>query len=94
MYKVMRWDIDLQADKERWATKLHEIFSDRESDIAHLVFFSEHAFQDSVAKHELRNKIRDVKSILDDIREDDENHIQCKDVWFGKSVPISVVVRA
>jgi hypothetical protein len=83
-YKIMRWDIDLQSDKGKWATKLHEIFSDRESDIVHLVFFAEHAFQDINAKQDLRNKIRDVKFILDEIREDDSHHISCKDVWFGK----------
>lgn len=83
-YKIMRWEIDLQVDKEKWANKLHEIFSDRERDVVHLVFFAEHAFQNSDEKEELRNKIRDVKSILDEIKEDDGHHIQCKDVWFGE----------
>jgi TIR domain len=83
-YQVMRWQIDLQAEMELWAQKLRELFVDRERDVIHLVFFAEHAFQDINAKEELRKKIRDVKSILDDLKEDNSHHIHCKDVWFGE----------
>jgi TIR domain len=83
-YQVMRWDIDLQNKKKEWADKLIEIFKDRESDVVHLVFFAQHAFQDSNAKENLRIKIRDVKSILEELKEDKKHHIQCKDVWFGE----------
>jgi TIR domain len=83
-YRVMRWEIDLQNKKKQWADSLVEIFKDRESDVIHLVFFARHAFQDSTAKENLRIKIRDVKSILEELREDKNHHIQCKDVWFGE----------
>jgi hypothetical protein len=83
-YQVMRWEIDLQTKKKQWADSLSEIFKDRESDVIHLVFFAQHAFQGSDAKEKLRIKIRDVKSILEELREDKNHHIQCKDVWFGE----------
>jgi hypothetical protein len=83
-YQVMRWEIDLQTKKKQWSDSLSELFKDRESDVVHLVFFAQHAFQDSDAKEKLRIKIRDVKSILEELREDKNHHIQCKDVWFGE----------
>jgi TIR domain len=89
-YQVMRWDIDLQKRKPQWADKLSEIFKDREGDVIHLVFFTQHAFEDLATKERLRGKIRDVKSILDELREDKDRQIQCKDVWFGASHITSV----
>jgi hypothetical protein len=83
-FNVMRWQVDLHKQKDLWARKLYDLFVDREQDVIHLVFFADHAFQDINTKQQLIQKIKNVKALLDNFKEDNGNHIQCKDVWFGE----------
>jgi hypothetical protein len=83
-YNVLRWQIDLHKQKEIWSQKLFDLFVNRECDVIHLVFFADHAFRNNEDKEQLRQKIKDVKAILDDLKDETSHTIHCKDVWFGE----------
>ncbi len=83
-FNVLRWQIDLHKQQTAWSNALYSLFVNRECDVIHLVFFADHAFRSSDDKEQLRQKIKEVKSVVDDLRDDTSQTIRCKDVWFGE----------
>ncbi|MFM8278412.1 MAG: hypothetical protein ACKN89_15760, partial [Cyanobium sp.] len=80
----LRWQIDLHKQQKAWSDVLYNSFVNRECDVIHLVFFVDHAFRSSDDREQLRQKIKEVKSVLDDLRDETCHTIRCKDVWFGE----------
>lgn len=83
-FKVLRWKIDLHKQQKAWSDALYNLFVNRECDVVHLVFFTDHAFRSNDDREQLRQKIKEVKSVLDDLRDETSHTIRCKDVWFGE----------
>jgi hypothetical protein len=84
-YNIMRWEVDLQKEKIQWVEKLRSLFTEKERDVLHLVFFTEKALSGGNSKADLRKKIQDVKHLIDEFKEGGIGHIKCKDVWLGES---------
>lgn len=84
--QVMRWQENLQNDRETWAQRLNVLFGPHKPDLFHIVFIASAATRQADVNVQLRALMRELRELLSSVRNSES--VRLKDFWVGDYHPV------